>query len=177
MCSTVDDEDRFISLINSGITSGVLTATAKWKKGSKDVKAKARRRDKASKEASEAEAYAKELGVHDKLYGDGGAKGGAKGKGKGKGKGKADDDEAGLRALIQGKQVERMDAMLESLEAKYGGPAKAKKGKKRGSTGGEEGEGEGGGRKRKKEVEPTEDEFARIQAEMDARRAKGRKSK
>lgn len=179
MCSTVDDEERFIAIIDAAIASGDLKATPAWKKGSKDLKAREKRKAKASKEAKEAEAYAKELGVHDKLYGTG-----AKGKGKaaaagkgGKGKGKEEDDEAGLRALIQGRQAERMDAMVASLEEKYGAAGKkGGKGKKRASTGGEDGD-EQNGKRKKKEVEPTEEEFAKIQAEMDARRAKGRNSK
>lgn len=172
MCSSVEDEPRFVDLINEGIKEGKLKSTAAWKKSLKDVKGHQRRKDKANKEATEAEAYAKELGVHDKLYGDG-KKSSTKGKGKGKGK-DDNDDEAGLRALIQSKQSSRMDAMMESLEAKYGAGAPKKGGKKRSSTGGAsdaDGEAKSGKKQRKVEVEPTEDEFAKIQAEMDARRA------
>ena len=176
MCSTIDDEDRFITLINEAISSGDLTATPAWKKTSKDTKAREKRKGKATKEAKEAEEYAKELGVHDKLYGSG-----AKGKGKGKGKAKSadDDDEAGLKALIQGNQAKRMDAMMASLEEKYGGGSgggggKKGAGKKRSSKGGEDDEPR---KKGKKEVEPTDEEFERIQAEMDARRVKSKKGK
>lgn len=174
MCSTVDDEDRFVTMINQGISDGDLKSTPQWKKASKDTKAKDRRRTKASKEAAEAEAYAKELGVHDKFKG---------GKGKGK-KGAAgsggDDDEAGLRALIQGNQAKRMGALMDSLEAKYGGGQDKKGSKKRSSTGGD-GDNESGKRKKKPvETEPSEEEFAALQAKMDAERAsrnKSRKSK
>lgn len=183
MCSTIDDEDRFITLINDGIASGDLKATAQWRKASKDTKARDRRRARAGKEAAEAEAYAKELGVHDKLNG-------GKNKGKGKGKGKQadeaeeDDDEAGLRALIQGNQAKRMDALMESLESKYGGGSD-KKGKKRASTGGPSDDPKGSSSSSKKkrksaEAEPTEEEFAAIQAKMDAdraRKAQGKKGK
>ncbi|KAI5479571.1 hypothetical protein MNV49_003308 [Pseudohyphozyma bogoriensis] len=162
MCSTIDDEDRFVSLINDGIAAGELKSTPAWKKALKDTKAKAKRRAEANAEASEAEAYAKELGVHDKLFGENGK--GGKGK-KGKGKAADEDPEAALRALIQGNQAKRMDSLFDSLEAKYGAKEN-KKGKKRG------GDVEDGGKKKKqKEVEPTDEEFAKIQAEMDARRA------
>jgi DnaJ family protein C protein 9 len=67
---------------------------------------------------------------------------------------------------------------MESLEAKYGpgGSGSSKKGKKRASTGGigrdDEGGDENGRSKRAKkaEAEPTEEEFAAIQAKIDARR-------
>jgi len=178
MCSTNDDEERFIELINSGISSKELKATTKWKKQSKDVGAKEDRRKKANKEAKEAEEYAKELGIHDKLFG-GGEKGGSGAKkGKGKAKGGDDDDEAALKALIQGNRDKRMNSLMDSLEAKYG------ESKKRGGGGGGENGGAGSKKQRKqKEEEPSEEEFARIQAELDAKRAKsstggkGRKSK
>ncbi|GAA6001074.1 hypothetical protein JCM10207_007401 [Rhodosporidiobolus poonsookiae] len=174
MCSTVDDEDRFVTLINDAIASGELKATAAWKKALKDTKGKEARRKKADKEAREAEDMAKELGVHDKLFG--GKKGGAKGKGKGKkgADGEGDDDEAALKALIQGNQAKRMNSLLDSLEAKYGGSSSSKKGKKRVSTGGDDDEaGLKGGKRSKKVEEPTEEEFAAIQAKMDARRKSG----
>ncbi|GAA5829499.1 hypothetical protein JCM11251_000180 [Rhodosporidiobolus azoricus] len=183
MCSTVDDEDRFTTLINSAISSGEIKATPTWKKAVKDTKGKERRRKKADKEAKEAEELAKELGVHDKLFG---AKKGGASKGKGKGKGKRDDevdDEAALKALIQGKQANRMNDLFDSLEAKYGGgSSSSKKGKKRCSTGGAEEEGAKSGKRAKKVEEPTDEEFAAIQAKLDAGRkhgagGKGRKSR
>lgn len=157
MCSTVHDEDRFIVLINAAISSGELKATNAWKKAVKDTKGKERRRAKASKEATEAEAYAKELGVHDKIYGKGA-------KGKGKGKNDGEEDVEGLRALIQGNQAKRMGSVIDSIEAKYAAKEEAKKAKK-GGAGKEE-----GGKKRKVEVEPTEEEFEKIQRAMEERR-------
>ncbi|GAA5931753.1 uncharacterized protein JCM15063_001559 [Sporobolomyces koalae] len=169
MCSTHDDEERFVKLINQAIESNELEATSKWKKMSKDTKAKEQRKKKADKEAKEAEKAARELGVHDKLYGDKG-----KGKGKSKAQGEAGDDEAALKALIQGNRDKRMSSLMDSLEAKYGGGGR---GKKRASTGGD-----GSTKKQKKGEEhdegPTEEEFARIQAEIDSRRsATGNKQK
>lgn len=162
MCSTAEDEPRFVQLINTAIASGSLKATPKWTKSSTDKGARLARERKVGKEAAEAEAYAKELGIHDKLYGSGpgGAKGG-KGKGKGKGGG---DDEEGLRALIMGNQkarAERMDSLVAGLEAKYaGGGGGGAKGKKRKSDAGQGEEDSGGkGKKGKKaEEEPSEEE-------------------
>ncbi|PRQ73959.1 hypothetical protein AAT19DRAFT_15526 [Rhodotorula toruloides] len=169
MCATIADEDRFVKLINDAIAAKEIKATPAWTKSSKDTQGKEKRKKKADKEAKEAEELAKELGVHDKLYGNGSsASKGGKGKGKGK-KADAEDDEASLRALIQGNQAKRMNSLIDSLEAKYAA-AEAKKGKKRSSTGGEDGA--KGGKKAKKEAEPTEEEFAAIQAKMDARRGK-----
>ncbi|GAA5963073.1 hypothetical protein JCM21900_002226 [Sporobolomyces salmonicolor] len=190
MCSTVADEDRFVALIDAAISSGALEATRTWKRHRKDAQAKERRKRKAEKEAREAEKLAKELGVHEELFGDATGKGKGKGRGKGKGKGKEnpDDDEAALKALIQGNQAKRMSSLMDSLEAKYGGGSSSKKnqGKKRRSTGGaEDDDGEDhdgdddvvdeGGKRQKKQktqvAEPTEEEFAAIQARLDARRA------
>ncbi|BGP06189.1 hypothetical protein JCM10049v2_002008 [Rhodotorula toruloides] len=169
MCATIDDEDRFVKLIDDAIAAKEVKATPAWKKSSKDTQGKEKRKKKADKEAKEAEELAKELGVHDKLYGNGSSSSkGWKGKGKGK-KADAEDDEASLRALIQGNQAKRMNSLIDSLEAKYAA-AEAKKGKKRSSTGGEDAA--KGGKKAKKEAEPTEEEFAAIQAKMDARRSR-----
>ena len=206
MVSTVEDEDRFVDLINQAIASGTVKSTSEWKKHLKDTKGKGkeRRRKKADKEAKEAEELAKELGVHDKLFGGDGNGAGAKtsgsqsqpakkgGKGKGKagsrggggggGEADAEDGEAALRALIQGNQAKRMNSLVDSLEAKYAAieankKSSKQKGKKRASSSGDGGgDAEAGGDARskrprgKKEREPTEEEFAAIQAQIDARR-------
>ena len=205
MVSTVEDEDRFVDLINQAIASGTVKSTSEWKKHLKDTKGKGkeRRRKKADKEAKEAEELAKELGVHDKLFASSGngngagattSQGAKKGKGKGKAGGRgggggggeahAEDGEAALRALIQGNQAKRMNSLVDSLEAKYAAieankKSSKQKGKKRASLSGDGGGGDeeaGGGDARskrprgKKEREPTEEEFAAIQAQIDARR-------
>jgi DnaJ family protein C protein 9 len=168
MCSTLDDEDRFTKLINDAIAAGTLKSTPTWTKSSTSKPAKLARHKKAQKEAAEAEAYAKELGIHDKLYGD--KSSGAKGKGKGKGKVNEDGvDEDALKAMIMAKQKgreDRMDAMLAGLEAKYGpkkGAAGKGKGKKRASAAADEGGDDDeptsrGGKKNKVEEEPSEAE-------------------
>ncbi|GAA5860576.1 hypothetical protein JCM3774_006211 [Rhodotorula dairenensis] len=208
MVSTVDDEDRFVDLIDRAIAAGKVKSMPAWKKHSKDTKGKERRRRKADKEAKEAEQLARELGVHDKLFGGGGGGGGSSsGSNKGKGRatagskkgtrpqsggGEADDGEAALRALIQGNQAKRMTSLVDSLEAKYAAIEANNKanrnknrGKKRTSAAAEDEHGRdndddaapapsgskrprgGGG---KKDKEPTEEEFAAIQAKLNARR-------
>ena len=85
--STFADEARFIVKITSLITSGDLPKSKTWERSIKDEKAKLVRKKQANKEAAEAEALARELGVWDEFYGSG--KPGAR-KTKAKGKGKAE---------------------------------------------------------------------------------------
>ena len=155
MCSTYEDEDRFIKLINSAITAKTLTSFPAWKKAIKDSKAQEKRKSKAVREAGEAEAYAKEMGVHDKLFSK---------KGKGKGKATQEEEEASLKALIQGNQVKRMDSIIGSIEAKYVNQESNRKKKRNSEEGGD------GNKKQKTEIEPSEEEFLKLQKEMDARR-------
>ncbi|GAA6011653.1 hypothetical protein JCM11491_004722 [Sporobolomyces phaffii] len=177
MCSTEADEPRFVALVDSAIDRGTLAATPQWTATSRDAAGRRTRHAKAAKEEREAEKLAKELGVHEKLYGAG--VGDRKGKGKDKGKsdrGDGDedgDDNAALKALIQGNRDKRMTSLMDSLEAKYGA-------KKRSSTGGRGAASTTGSKKQKRgkpdhddddDAGPTEEEFARIQAELDARRA------
>jgi hypothetical protein len=68
MCSNVlDDDERFRTIINDAISKGDATA---WKKYKREPASKKRKRAKrAQKEATEARAYAEELGITDKLFG------------------------------------------------------------------------------------------------------------
>ncbi|SPO30996.1 related to DnaJ protein [Ustilago trichophora] len=161
-CEFLADETRFIAIIDAAIKHGELNETAQWKRGKKDEAGRKALRQKAKGEAEEAEKLAKELGVWDDLFGSGKGKGkpskGAKSaaadtKAKGEGsrsKSKADDgdgedDLAGLAALIQRKnqnRVSQFDDMIAKLEAKAG----------------------------VKEKRPSDEEFDRIQAEMMARK-------
>ena len=108
-------EDRFVQRINAAIEAGTLKRSSAWTKSSKDVKVREKRKQRADAEAIEAEKAAQELGVHDKLYGGAGKKG----KGK-KGATAAGGTEADLQALIRQRQAGRMEALIGSLEAKYG---------------------------------------------------------
>ncbi|KAH9854172.1 DnaJ-domain-containing protein [Lenzites betulinus] len=175
--STHDDEGRFIIAITDLIKKGDLTSLPKWESSTKDEKAKLVRKKQAHKEAAEAEALAKELGVWDEFFGSG-KPGARKTKGKGKGKAKqqaGDEDEedtSALQALILKKQ-KNMDSFFDGLAAKYAdaepAPKGAKKGRKRGKAADEEDEEVSASpkKKAKKDIPPPpeidEAEFERIQ--------------
>lgn len=129
------DDERFRSIIDEAIAAEDVPAFDTYTKESK--KKRAARLKAAKAEAAEAEDYAKELGVHDKLFG------GKKGK---KAKGGSEDD---LAALIKKRQQDRSAAFLDRLADKYG----AKEGKKR-------------GKKRAVEEEPSEEAFAAAAAKL-----------
>lgn len=160
------DEDRFIRIIDDAIKQGDIKATSTWKRTKKDEAGRKALRAKAQGEAAEAEKLAKELGVWDDLFGAGsgkgkpargsssksGAKGGKGSKSKAKADGGDDDDLAGLAALIQRKnqnRVSQFDDMIAKLEAKAG----------------------------VKEKRPSDEEFDRIQAEMMARKNGGKENR
>ncbi|ROT36612.1 DnaJ-domain-containing protein [Sodiomyces alkalinus F11] len=123
LSNVLEDDERFRAIIDAAIASEDVPA---FKAYTKESKKKREARTKAARvEAAEAEEYAKELGVHDELFGDKKAK---KGKGKGnKGKGGGEDD---LAALILRNQQSRA-GFLDNLAAKYGAGTKKKKGNKR----------------------------------------------
>jgi DnaJ family protein C protein 9 len=144
MHSTYEDEARFIMLIDKFISTGVLKSTKTWTRNSKDEKAKLVREKQGKKEAVEAEALAKELGVWDEFYGTG-KEGTRRGKGKGKAAGKGKDnaekaapdeqdedieDTAALQALILGRK-KNMDGFFDNLAAKYAEPEPRSKGKRK----------------------------------------------
>lgn len=118
LSSVIDDEERFREIIDKAIEDDDVQAFKAYTKESK-LKRMARLK-RARSEAAEAEDYAKELGVHDQIFGDK----------KGKKKGKAGSEDA-LAALIQQRQQSRSENFFDHLEAKYGAPSKSKKGKKR----------------------------------------------
>lgn len=118
------DDERFRGIINEAIEKGEVEAYERFtEESTKSIKARISWAKKAGKEA---EAHARKLGVHDKLFG-----GGAKGKGKGKGKG-GDSADGNLASLIQQRNKGRAENFLADLEAKYAAPKEKKgKGKKR----------------------------------------------
>lgn len=131
LSSVLEDDERFRAIIDEAIESGDVKGYKAYTKES--ARSREARTKAAREEAGEAEEYAKELGVHDKLFSTGktsGAKAGA-GKGKGKGKGKESSEDA-LAALIMGRQKERGESFLDALAEKYGAGAASskKKGKK-----------------------------------------------
>ncbi|KAG8671634.1 hypothetical protein FPOAC2_04982 [Fusarium poae] len=132
LSNVLEDDERFRDIINKAIKSKKVPSFPAYAKETK--KKREGRVKKAREEATEAEDYAKELGVHDKLFGD------KKGKKKSKGKGSSEDD---LAALIQKRQKDRSESFLDHLAEKYG--AKESGGKK--------------GKKRPVEDEPSEEAF------------------
>ncbi|TGZ78700.1 DnaJ-domain-containing protein [Ascodesmis nigricans] len=148
MCSNpIDDEERFCGIIDAAIKAGEVEA---YKKYTKETKvSKDRRRKEAEKEAKEAEEYAKELGVHEAIFGAG-EKGKERAKGVKKGKAKKEPDMGGLEALIKKRNANRLDALVDSLEAKYGSKAS----------------------KRVMEEEPDEEAFQATRAKMAAKTGK-----
>jgi len=98
-----------------------------------------RRKREAEREAKEAEEMAKKFGLDKKLLG-------------------SNESEEELKQIIIKRQKKRTSALVESLEAKYGGN-ESKKAKTAGK-----------GRKSKKGIEePTEEEFQAIQEKIKAK--------
>ncbi|KAI1122646.1 hypothetical protein F5Y10DRAFT_281552 [Nemania abortiva] len=129
------DDERFRKIIDDAIASKDVPAFKAYTKESK--KSRQARVKAAKSEATEAEDYAKELGIHDKLFGN------KKGKEKEKGKNKKESSEDALAALIRRNQQGR-ESFLDNLAAKYSAaPATGKRGKKR----------------RAEESEPSEEAF------------------
>ncbi|PPQ76184.1 hypothetical protein CVT24_002789 [Panaeolus cyanescens] len=126
--STHEDEERFIIIISKLIKDGTLKSTPAWKSSSKDEKAKMVRKKEAEKEAKEAEALAKELGVWDEFYGSGKPAERKKGKGKKQGDDENEEDTAALQALIL-KKRKSMDSFFDGLASKYAEPATKSRGK------------------------------------------------
>lgn len=114
--NVLDDDQRFRQIIDDGIAAGEVQAFLAYTKESKTSKRS--RLKEARREAKEAEALAKELGVHNKLFG------------KTQGSKGSDQD---LAAMILHNQKKRNEAVLGALEQKYASQTKSagKKGRKR----------------------------------------------
>ncbi|KAH6843018.1 DnaJ domain-containing protein [Chaetomium sp. MPI-CAGE-AT-0009] len=137
LSNVLEDDARFREVIDAAVKAKKVPrfdAYAKETKKSKQARIKA-----AKSEAQEADELAKELGVYDKLRGDGKKK-------------SKKDSEADLAALIQRNQASRMSA-LDKLAEKYGAVPKAGKGKKRGA-------------RELEEPDISEEQFQAIQAGM-----------
>ena len=172
-CNVLVDEERFISIIDSAIKAKDVPSFPQWKNQVKDIKGRNKRKAAAKSEAKEAEELAKELGVHDKLFGNSKSEGDGEpgrkpSKGKGK-KGKVNEDgvdEDALQALIQCRNSKNntMNSLIEKLEAKYRdegaeGETRRKNGKKADVAPGKK-------RPSKTAEEPTEEEFEALQKKM-----------
>ncbi|KAK4081047.1 uncharacterized protein Triagg1_2579 [Trichoderma aggressivum f. europaeum] len=142
LSDVVEDDERFRKIIDEAIETGDVPSFPAYKKENK--RKRAARAKAARAEEAEAEELAKELGVHDKIFG-------GKTKGK-KGKGSSEDS---LAALIQKRQQDRAEGFFSHLEEKYG--AKSAAGKK------------GKGKKRavdEDEEEPSEEAFQAAAARL-----------
>lgn len=195
MCSNVlEDEERFISIVNDAIKTKHVTSYPQWKKDVKDTKARQRRKEEAKGEAKEAEKLAKELGVHDKIFGKNKNKRDqddedvetvsskkTKGKASVKTKKLNEDgvDEDSLRELIQSRNSKNnsMNDLFGRLEAKYGanesagGGKKKKKGKKASPDDDGPDDFANGSSSRKRGAktnlqEPTDEEFEALQKKL-----------
>ena len=120
LSDVMEDDERFRKIIEEAIEEREVPSFRAFTKESK--KRREARVKKARAEAAEAEDYAKELGVHDKLFNE------KKSKKKGK-----DSSEDALAALISKRQADRQGgSFLDRLAEKYGATeSKGKKGKKR----------------------------------------------
>ncbi|CAH7685347.1 hypothetical protein BY996DRAFT_6429192 [Phakopsora pachyrhizi] len=179
MCATDADEPRIIKRIDESIKSGLLPKKKRWQNDKKDEKAREKRRKEATKESKEAEEMAKELGVHDQLFGECSnsekdtSDVSSKRKSKSANKSKESNSEDALKALIQSRSVGRHESLMAKLEAK----ALAESNKELSSS-----KSKTKGKKRVIESEeqdhsikpdqPSEEEFLKIQADMEERRKK-----
>lgn len=145
LSDVIEDDERFRKIIDEAIEQGEVEAYKNYTRETK--KSRQQRQKNAKKEEKEADELAKELGVYDKL----------RRTGKGKKGGKKEDDQAGLAALIQRNQKNRMN-MFDQLAEKYGAKPE-KKGKKRVAE----------------EPDVDEEAFQKLQADM-MRKAKMRKA-
>ncbi|KAI1141521.1 DnaJ domain-containing protein [Hypoxylon sp. FL0543] len=143
LSDVLEDDERFRAIIDEAIANKDVPAFKAYTKESK--KSKEARIKAAKQESTEAEEYAKELGVHDKLFGKKDNKGKSK-------KGSSEDD---LAALIRSNQKSRSN-FLDNLAAKYGATSSPKKGRKRASP----------------EEEPSEEAFQAAAARLKKGRKK-----
>jgi len=164
LVATAADERRFESLLRGWIASGELEALPGFTEESEASKKKRRRA--AAKEAREAEEYAAVLAEKRKPGRPGETDDGRAASKKGKGAhgsmaraGVAGGEEMDLVAQFQQNKARRA-GFLDDLEAKYAAEARAKSAKRNKREGGSK------NRARPLVQEPTEEEFAALQAKL-----------
>ncbi|PIA16012.1 DnaJ-domain-containing protein, partial [Coemansia reversa NRRL 1564] len=123
MLAEVDDEPRFIKVIEAAIKDKSLKRTKAYMRTKKDSE---KRKRKAEEEATEAEELRKELGLDDQLRK---IKGEQKKKTSGKRKHEIEDgsDDEALKTLIRQRTSSRMDAIIANIEEKYTSQKSSKK--------------------------------------------------
>ncbi|KAJ2155961.1 hypothetical protein GGF46_005498 [Coemansia sp. RSA 552] len=142
MLAEVDDEPRFVELIEAAIKEKSLKRTKAFTRSKKDAK---RRRRRAQEEAAEADALRQELGLDDQLR---------KLKKKRKHTDDNDDDEDAIGALVRQRSSARMDAIISNIEDKYAAAPRRKKGARSSK------------KARPEPAEPSEEEFQALQAKL-----------
>ncbi|KAJ2857809.1 hypothetical protein J3B02_000748 [Coemansia erecta] len=185
MLAEVSDEPRFVEIIEECIRQKMIKRTKTYTRSKKSA---GRRREDAEKEAEEAEALRKELGLDDKLrkaLKDKKKKNNNNDNNNGKRKrGQSDsgcesddddeDEQSALGALIRQREGNRMNAIIANIEAKYASE-NSKKAKKSKTNANAKSKGKGRGNKAKKQknlgaddafVEPSEEEFQALQAKL-----------
>ncbi|KAJ1941574.1 hypothetical protein GGF37_003491 [Kickxella alabastrina] len=157
MLAEVEDEPRFVDIIEAAIGAKEVKRTRAY---TKSKKLATKRKADAEDEAVEAEALRKELGLDDQLRK---AKANSKAKaGSKRNRGGASDDDEGdegaIKALIRQRTNSRMSSVIASIEEKYAKKPASKKGK-------------GGSKKQApKFLEPSEEEFQALQAKILAKK-------
>jgi len=109
-CSSTSDEPRFISILQSEISSKTIPLHKTFTTTTSAAASK-RRSKAAEREAKEAEKMAEELGLDGELLGN-------------------DDGEEKLKEIMRTRGKKRMNDLIESLEKKYDVKRKKGKGKK-----------------------------------------------
>ncbi|KAJ2911115.1 hypothetical protein GGI21_000191 [Coemansia aciculifera] len=146
MLAEVEDEPRFVKVIEQAIKDKTLKRTKAYTKSKRGSELRKRQ---AAKEAAEADALRKELGLDDQLR-----------KVKQKKRKHHDDDDdddddgGDITALIRQRSSGRMNAIIANIEQKYSQPKDTKSGKKKKQAAVQE------------FVEPSEEEFLALQAKM-----------
>ncbi|KAJ2441505.1 hypothetical protein GGF42_007271 [Coemansia sp. RSA 2424] len=150
MLAEVKDEPRFVEVIERAIKDKTVKRTKKYTKSKRGSELRKR---EAAKEAAEADALRKELGLDDQLR----KIKQKKRKHGGSNDHESDDDTGAITALIRQRSSGRMNAIIANIEQKYSKPKPAagkKKGKRAAVAAAQD------------FVEPSEEEFLALQAKM-----------
>jgi DnaJ family protein C protein 9 len=161
--SLKEDRKRIEDIVEEAIKDKKVTRLKKWDSSRKDEKLIASALKKEAREEDEAMEMAKEMGVYDELFGNKKGSNGTTASKKRKQGAKADEDEdfTALQNIIA-KRNEQRGGHIDGLIAKLEADAKQK-----GAAAVED----------KEQTEPTDEEFDKIRAQLDASRSKKQKQK
>lgn len=195
-----EDRARVEALVEEAIRAKEVSRSKKWNSTRKDTNLLAKAEQKEADEEQEAKEMARELGVYDALFGDKQKKAASNGSAKGKGKkrkgaeesgagapGAEEEDDVSALQNIIAKRNEGRGSQMNSLIAKLEAEAEAKRQKK--GAGGKSSKGGAAAAKPKPPPpvlpmpgqdllpgEPSEAEFQKARARMEARRTKQEKT-